>query len=153
MIDTNTTWKEIFAVYDRNFEKLHDFLTTLGTNYYVDTDFHIEGTHVVLSKEFIPGNNQLLVFVDGIIQWLGEDYKEIGANTIEFLSDISEAEEIRVVIIDSYSTYADVQDMVEEIRELYDSAVQLKSEMATMLSQMEELYGKVKEELTAASIS
>lgn len=152
VIDAHTTWKEIFEVYDKNFEKLHNFLVTLGTNYHVDKFNNVAGPDLVLSKEYIPGNHQLMVFVDGIIQWVGEDYRESGASSITFLSDVSEAEEIRVVIIDSFSAYADVQDLVEEIREIHDSAVQMKAEMSTMLLQMKELYGKVKEELTAASV-
>lgn len=132
------TWKELFGVYDRNFEKLHNFLITLGTNYNVETFRNCTSKVIKLEHDYVPGNNQLMVFVDGAVQWKNDDYREAGSRSIVFIKDLDVKSEVRVVIIESYSTYLEVKDMVEKIQKE-------KLEVAKMMDQVTRIYNNTRD--------
>ena len=64
-------------------------------------DVNLSGTGATLytlpsGQTFIPGNNELQVFVDGIAQEVGVDYTETGTTQITFTRIIRTTELIRI---------------------------------------------------------
>lgn len=144
-----TEWGKIFEVYNQNFDKLYDFLVTLGTNYNVES-FSNVSRDITLSHSYVPGNNQLLVFVDGAVQWCNVDYKESGSNSITMLKDVDASSEVRVIVVESFSTYTDTSEFVEKIRNIYNDAVVLKDDAKSIYLNVVDLYQKVMKEMSKA---
>lgn len=66
------TWKQVFELYDNNFERIRGILSTFGSNFYTETFTNLTSDIINLESSYVPGRNSLMVFVNGVIQWEGD---------------------------------------------------------------------------------
>jgi len=73
---------------------------TFGTSYY-RRDFEVSSPQTIFQLDitYTPGDNQLLVFLNGVIQRVGDDYTEITSDSIEFIEPCEIDDRIIVIIL------------------------------------------------------
>lgn len=97
--DRDLTFREIWKIYDKQFEAIRQFIMGLGDRFYVES--FSGSTDKTLHLKHKYTKNQVQVYINGVIQWKDEDYIESSYNTITLLSERDKKDEIKVVIINS----------------------------------------------------
>lgn len=97
---TKMNWKQIFDLYDSNFQKVQNYFNNLGSHLFTETfEGPMDEQKLTLSHSYTVGAEQLLVFRNNVPQWLGEGYEEINDVTILLYEKLTEGESLKVLNI------------------------------------------------------
>lgn len=95
----NLTFKEIWPIIDGQFETIRQILINLGDKFWIEEHKDSTNPRIKLAHPYLKGT--LLVYINGVIQWAGQNYKEVTNTSIELLSERKKEDVIKVIIIHS----------------------------------------------------
>ena len=141
-------FKQVFQIYDKQFEILRDFIISLGDKYIVEDIEPGISSEIKLKNRYASG--QLFLYYNNVLQWKGTDYEEVTPTSLRILFERTFTDEIKVVIIKSNifqynldSYVKKLNDMISESKNAYDK-VQLITNTLTefwvSLEQRRKLY-------------
>lgn len=111
------TFRQIWEIYDAQFNELRDAIHALGDKIVVET--FTNGEKVLnLTHKYI--NNHTIVYWNDVIQWKGIDYEETDNRTITMLHNVNDKDIIKVVIILNDMLIAENALNIEHIREVVE---------------------------------
>ena len=83
------SFEQIFSLYDDNFDIVKKAVQVLGDKTIPEIVDHLGTGEIVLTNAYQIGKNQLEVYLNGVRQWVGQDYTEMTANSFQFNFDIN----------------------------------------------------------------
>jgi len=139
------SFKEIWKIYDEQFNILRDIVLSLGDKYQVD---NVSGSDDKIITLDIPYNsNQVFVYFNGVLQWKDRDYRENSPTEIELLFDRKATDDLRIVTIksnvikeDLHQYLHDIDIVVRNAKEQYDSARSLESRLVELYSALQQTH-------------
>lgn len=139
------SFKEIWKIYDEQFNILRDIVLSLGDKYQVD---NVSGSDDKIITLDIPYNsNQVFVYFNGVLQWKDRDYRENSPTEIELLFDRKATDDLRIVTIksnvikeDLHQYLHDIDIVVRNAKEQYDSARGLESRLVELYSALQQTH-------------
>lgn len=127
------TFRDIFSIYDKQFQDLLNFILTQKGDIYTVEEFK-DSTDKVLRLSESYQNGTVVVYINDIIQWKNEDYIESTDNTVTLINERLETDIIKVVIIQSNflqnnlnSFLQVVKDKLAEMEEIKNKAEYLNN--------------------------
>ncbi len=130
-------FKTLFSQINDNFNKLKDYLATLGDKILIESFSGSTDSIITFSNIYTPGKHNLLVFYNGVIQWSPDNYEEVSSNSIRLKFDRSVSDEIRIVIIRSNLIEQDLSGYLVQLTELVNSSKESLTEVRTALNRAE----------------
>lgn len=130
-------FKTLFSQINDNFDKLKDYLSTLGDKILTESFSDSTDSIITFSNIYTPGKHNLLVFYNGVIQWSPDNYEEVSSNSIRLKFDRSVSDEIRIVIIRSNLIEQDLSGYLVQLTELVNSSKESLTEVRTALNRAE----------------
>ena len=139
------SFREIWKIYDEQFNILRDIVLSLGDKYQVD---NVSGSDDKIITLDIPYNsNQVFVYFNGVLQWKDRDYRENSPTEIELLFDRKATDDLRIVTIksnvikeDLHQYLHDIDIVVKNAKEQYDSARSLESRLVELYSSLQQTH-------------
>ena len=115
------SFRQIWSIYDRQFNELRDAIHSLGDKIVVET-FTGTGSQVLnLQHTYIK--NHCIVYLNNVIQWKGIDYEETDSRTITILHNLNSSDVVRVLIILNDMLIAENLLNIEHIREVVNETI------------------------------
>lgn len=130
-------FKTLFSQINDNFDKLKDYLATLGDKILTESFSGSTDSIITFSNIYTPSKHNLLVFYNGVIQWSPDNYEEVSSNSIRLKFDRSVSDEIRIVIIRSNLIEQDLSGYLVQLTELVNSSKESLTEVRTALNRAE----------------
>lgn len=130
-------FKTLFSQINDNFDKLKDYLVTLGDKILTESFSNSTDSIITFSNIYTPGKHNLLVFYNGVIQWSPDNYEELSSNSIRLKFDRSVSDEIRIIIIRSNLIEQDLSGYLVQLTELVNSSKESLTEVRTALNRAE----------------
>lgn len=107
-LDRNQTWKKIFETIDSNFDKVVEYLASIGSRINTEIFKAKEGqVNFTLSTKYNTARNCLTVYVNNSRQWLNTGFLETSDNSFKLVTPASEGD-IIVAVSNRYYTLADI---------------------------------------------
>jgi hypothetical protein len=138
------TFRQIWGIYDKQFNELRDVLLSLGDKIVVE-HFTGDGSEVLhLQHKYVK--NHCIVYLNNVIQWKGVDYEETDSNTITMLQEIKDTDEIRVVIILNDMLVSENLLNIEHIREVVNETIDtmVEEKLQSVVNERVEDYLRVR---------
>lgn len=110
-LDKNLDWKGIFEQLDNNFEKVAEYLASIGNRVQIES-FVASANQVNfdLSTQYNTKRNCLAVYKNGVRQWLGDSFVEINSHSFQMTVPCEEGDEI-VAVYNNYYLLGDINPM------------------------------------------
>ena len=139
------SFREIWKIYDEQFNILRDIILSLGDKYQVENFSGSDNKVITLDTPY--NSNQLFVYCNGVLQWKDRDYRENSPTEIELLFDRKATDDVRVVTIksnviknDLHQYLQDISSVVANAKEQYDSARNLESRLVELYSSLQQTH-------------
>lgn len=139
------SFKEIWKIYDEQFNILRDIILSLGDKYQVENFSGSDNKVITLNTPY--NSNQVFVYCNGVLQWKDRDYRENSPTEIELLFDRKATDDVRVVTIksnviknDLHQYLQDISSVVANAKEQYDSARNLESRLVELYSSLQQTH-------------
>lgn len=139
------SFREIWKIYDEQFNILRDIILSLGDKYHVENFSGSDDKVITLNTPY--NSNQLFVYCNGVLQWKDRDYRENSPTEIELLFDRKATDDVRVVTIksnviksDLHQYLKDISSVVANAKEHYDSARNLESRLVELYSSLQQTH-------------
>lgn len=92
------TFRQIWDIYDKQFEILREAIIELGDKIVVET-FTGTNPEKELSTEYLP--NHIMVYLNNAIQWKDIDYVEESSTKVRMLAELEEGDVVKVLVLKS----------------------------------------------------
>lgn len=152
------SFKEIWKIYDEQFNILRDIILSLGDKYQVENFSGSDNKVITLNTPY--NSNQVFVYCNGVLQWKDRDYQENSPTEIELLFDIKATDDIRIVTIksnviknDLHQYLQDISSVVANAKEQYDSARNLESRLVELYSSLQQTHSLYTNNSTASLVT
>lgn len=139
------SFREIWKIYDEQFNILRDIILSLGDKYQVENFSGSDNKVITLNTPY--NSNQVFVYCNGVLQWKDRDYRENSPTEIELLFDRKATDDVRVVTIksnviknDLHQYLQDISSVVANAKEQYDSARNLESRLVELYSSLQQTH-------------
>jgi len=139
------SFREIWKIYDEQFNILRDIILSLGDKYQVENFSGSDNKVITLNTPY--NSNQVFVYCNGVLQWKDRDYRENSPTEIELLFDRKATDDVRVVTIksnviksDLHQYLKDISSVVANAKEHYDSARNLESRLVELYSSLQQTH-------------
>jgi beta-lactamase superfamily II metal-dependent hydrolase len=139
------SFKEIWTIYDEQFNILRDIVLSLGDKYQVENVSGSDNKIITLNTPY--NSNQVFVYCNGVLQWKDRDYRENSPTEIELLFDRKATDDVRIVTIksnvikeDLHQYLQDISSVVANAKEQYDSARNLESRLVELYSALQQTH-------------
>lgn len=139
------SFREIWKIYDEQFNILRDIILSLGDKYQVENFSGSDNKVITLNTPY--NSNQLFVYCNGVLQWKDRDYRENSPTEIELLFDRKATDDVRIVTIksnviknDLHQYLQDISSVVANAKEQYDSARNLESRLVELYSSLQQTH-------------
>ena len=139
------SFKEIWKIYDEQFNILRDIILSLGDKYQVENFSGSDNKVITLNTPY--NSNQVFVYCNGVLQWKDRDYRENSPTEIELLFDRKATDDVRIVTIksnviknDLHQYLQDISSVVANAKEQYDSARNLESRLVELYSSLQQTH-------------
>lgn len=139
------SFKEVWDIYDEQFNLIRDIILSLGDKYHVDNVSGSDEKIITLNTPY--NSNQVFVYCNGVLQWKDRDYRENSSTEIELLFDRKASDDIRIVTIKTNVIKSDLQQYLQDInsicknaKENYDSARGLESRLVELYSSLQQTH-------------
>ena len=134
-------FKQVFQIYDRQFEVLRDFLLTLGDKYVVEEIAPGISSEIRLQNKYASG--QLFLYLNNVLQWKNVDYEEVTPTTLHLLFERNYSDELKVVIIRSNVLRSSIEAYINKLNSMIDASQVIANtltEFWVALEQRRKLY-------------
>lgn len=152
------SFKEIWKIYDEQFNILRDIILSLGDKYQVENFSGSDNKVITLNTPY--NSNQVFVYCNGVLQWKDRDYRENSPTEIELLFDRKATDDVRVVTIksnviknDLHQYLQDISSVVANAKEQYDSARNLESRLVELYSSLQQTHSLYTNNSTASLVT
>ena len=152
------SFKEIWKIYDEQFNILRDIILSLGDKYQVENFSGSDNKVITLNTPY--NRNQVFVYCNGVLQWKDRDYRENSPTEIELLFDRKATDDVRVVTIksnviknDLHQYLQDISSVVANAKEQYDSARNLESRLVELYSSLQQTHSLYTNNSTASLVT
>lgn len=152
------SFREIWKIYDEQFNILRDIILSLGDKYQVENFSGSDDKVITLNTPY--NSNQLFVYCNGVLQWKDRDYRENSPTEIELLFDRKATDDVRVVTIksnviksDLHQYLQDISSVVANAKEHYDSARNLESRLVELYSSLQQTHSLYTNNSTASLVT
>nr|DAV41672.1 MAG TPA: ComA-like protein [Bacteriophage sp.] len=139
------SFREIWKIYDEQFNILRDIILSLGDKYQVENFSGSDNKVITLNTPY--NSNQVFVYCNGVLQWKDRDYRENSPTEIELLFDRKATDDVRIVTIksnviknDLHQYLQDISSVVANAKEQYDSARNLESRLVELYSALQQTH-------------
>lgn len=139
------SFREIWKIYDEQFNILRDIILSLGDKYQVENFSGSDNKVITLNTPY--NSNQVFVYCNGVLQWKDRDYRENSPTEIELLFDRKATDDVRIVTIksnviknDLHQYLQDISFVVANAKEQYDSARNLESRLVELYSSLQQTH-------------
>lgn len=139
------SFKEVWDIYDEQFNLIRDIILSLGDKYHVDNVSGSDEKIITLNTPY--NSNQVFVYCNGVLQWKDRDYRENSSTEIELLFDRKASDDIRIVTIKTNVIKSDLRQYLQDInsicknaKENYDSARGLESRLVELYSSLQQTH-------------
>lgn len=139
------SFREIWKIYDEQFNILRDIILSLGDKYQVENFSGSDSKVITLNTPY--NSNQVFVYCNGVLQWKDRDYRENSPTEIELLFDRKATDDVRIVTIksnviknDLHQYLQDISSVVANAKEQYDSARNLESRLVELYSSLQQTH-------------
>lgn len=119
-LNRESTWKDIFDTIDSNFDKMLDYINSLGGRVLIDRYTTEQGDQeFTLTRSYNTKRNCLAVYRNGVRQWLGTGFLETGLQSFKLTEPCDKNDYIVAVYTQHYSLADQTTDELNNIiREL-----------------------------------
>lgn len=152
------SFREIWKIYDEQFNILRDIILSLGDKYQVENFSGSDGKVITLNTPY--NSNQVFVYCNGVLQWKDRDYRENSPTEIELLFDRKATDDVRIVTIksnviknDLHQYLQDISSVVANAKEQYDSARNLESRLVELYSSLQQTHSLYTNNSTASLVT
>jgi beta-lactamase superfamily II metal-dependent hydrolase len=152
------SFKEIWKIYDEQFNILRDIILSLGDKYQVENFSGSDSKVITLNTPY--NSNQVFVYCNGVLQWKDRDYRENSPTEIELLFDRKATDDVRIVTIksnviknDLHQYLQDISSVVANAKEQYDSARNLESRLVELYSSLQQTHSLYTNNSTASLVT
>lgn len=152
------SFKEIWKIYDEQFNILRDIILSLGDKYQVENFSGSDSKVITLNTPY--NSNQVFVYCNGVLQWKDRDYRENSPTEIELLFDRKATDDVRIVTIksnviknDLHQYLQDISSVVANAKEQYDSARNLESRLVELYSALQQTHSLYTNNSTASLVT
>lgn len=152
------SFREIWKIYDEQFNILRDIILSLGDKYQVENFSGSDNKVITLNTPY--NSNQLFVYCNGVLQWKDRDYRENSPTEIELLFDRKATDDVRIVTIksnviknDLHQYLQDISSVVANAKEQYDSARNLESRLVELYSALQQTHSLYTNNSTASLVT
>lgn len=152
------SFKEIWKIYDEQFNILRDIILSLGDKYQVENFSGSDNKVITLNTPY--NSNQVFVYCNGVLQWKDRDYRENSPTEIELLFDRKATDDVRIVTIksnviknDLHQYLQDISSVVDNAKEQYDSARNLESRLVELYSSLQQTHSLYTNNSTASLVT
>ena len=152
------SFKEIWKIYDEQFNILRDIILSLGDKYQVENFSGSDNKVITLNTPY--NSNQVFVYCNGVLQWKDRDYRENSPTEIELLFDRKATDDVRIVTIksnviknDLHQYLQDISSVVANAKEQYDSARNLESRLVELYSALQQTHSLYTNNSTASLVT
>lgn len=152
------SFKEIWKIYDEQFNILRDIILSLGDKYQVENFSGSDDKVITLNTPY--NSNQVFVYCNGVLQWKDRDYRENSPTEIELLFDRKATDDVRIVTIksnviknDLHQYLQDISSVVANAKEQYDSARNLESRLVELYSSLQQTHSLYTNNSTASLVT
>lgn len=152
------SFKEIWKIYDEQFNILRDIILSLGDKYQVENFSGSDDKVITLNTPY--NSNQVFVYCNGVLQWKDRDYRENSPTEIELLFDRKATDDVRIVTIksnviknDLHQYLQDISSVVANAKEQYDSARNLESRLVELYSALQQTHSLYTNNSTASLVT
>ena len=136
-VDVNImTFKDIFSLYDTQFDTVRSFLLKLGDKFIVEDFTGSTDPVITLSREYTIGKGMLFVFLNGSVQWLDEDFIESSTSTVTLLFDRGITDDVRVVVINSTILNGNIEEYITTLEGMIATASEDIITASSLLNQL-----------------
>lgn len=102
-IDRNRDWKKVFDQIDANFDKVVQYLESIGDRVKIESFTATKDQKVFqLSGEYNTKHNCLTVYKNGVRQWLNESFKETSSSSFTLVDSCEKGDKIVAVYNEFY---------------------------------------------------
>ena len=110
-IDKNKDWQGIFAQLDANFEKVTEYLSTIGNRVSIESfEANANQADFSLAGQYNTTRNCLAIYKNGVRQWLGENFIETSSSSFSMIDPCREGDKI-VAVYNKYYVLNDTAPM------------------------------------------
>lgn len=152
------SFREIWKIYDEQFNILRDIILSLGDKYQVENFSGSDSKVITLNTPY--NSNQVFVYCNGVLQWKDRDYRENSPTEIELLFDRKATDDVRIVTIksnvinnDLHQYLQDISSVVANAKEQYDSARNLESRLVELYSSLQQTHSLYTNNSTASLVT
>ena len=152
------SFKEIWKIYDEQFNILRDIILSLGDKYQVENFSGSDNKVITLNTPY--NSNQVFVYCNGVLQWKDRDYRENSPTEVELLFDRKATDDVRIVTIksnviknDLHQYLQDISSVVANAKEQYDSARNLESRLVELYSALQQTHSLYTNNSTASLVT
>lgn len=152
------SFREIWKIYDEQFNILRDIILSLGDKYQVENFSGSDNKVITLNTPY--NSNQVFVYCNGVLQWKDRDYRENSSTEIELLFDRKATDDVRIVTIksnviknDLHQYLQDISSVVANAKEQYDSARNLESRLVELYSSLQQTHSLYTNNSTASLVT
>lgn len=152
------SFREIWKIYDEQFNILRDIILSLGDKYQVENFSGSDNKVITLNTPY--NSNQVFVYCNGVLQWKDRDYRENSPTEIELLFDRKATDDVRIVTIksnviknDLHQYLQDISSVVTNAKEQYDSARNLESRLVELYSSLQQTHSLYTNNSTASLVT
>lgn len=152
------SFKEIWKIYDEQFNILRDIILSLGDKYQVENFSGSDNKVITLNTPY--NSHQVFVYCNGVLQWKDRDYRENSPTEIELLFDRKATDDVRIVTIksnviknDLHQYLQDISSVVANAKEQYDSARNLESRLVELYSALQQTHSLYTNNSTASLVT
>lgn len=152
------SFREIWKIYDEQFNILRDIILSLGDKYQVENFSGSDDKVITLNTPY--NSNQVFVYCNGVLQWKDRDYRENSPTEIELLFDRKATDDVRIVTIksnviknDLHQYLQDISSVVANAKEQYDSARNLESRLVELYSALQQTHSLYTNNSTASLVT
>lgn len=152
------SFREIWKIYDEQFNILRDIILSLGDKYQVENFSGSDNKVITLNTPY--NSNQVFVYCNGVLQWKDRDYRENSPTEIELLFDREATDDVRIVTIksnviknDLHQYLQDISSVVANAKEQYDSARNLESRLVELYSALQQTHSLYTNNSTASLVT
>ena len=152
------SFREIWKIYDEQFNILRDIILSLGDKYQVENFSGSDNKVITLNTPY--NSSQVFVYCNGVLQWKDRDYRENSPTEIELLFDRKATDDVRIVTIksnviknDLHQYLQDISSVVANAKEQYDSARNLESRLVELYSSLQQTHSLYTNNSTASLVT
>jgi len=131
-------FKQVFQIYDNQFEILRDFLLTLGDKYIVENIEPSISSEIRLRNKYSSG--QLFLYFNNVLQWKDIDYEELSPNTLHIFFERKVTDDVKVVIIKSNVMQSSIDSYVQKLSNMVSTSEESYNKAQLILNTLNEFW-------------